>query len=207
MVPADVIPFRPRRRRPPWAHAYRLIVNGRLDRLADYLATLMRKEQPMDDYRIEAPADQPTIILTRMFKAPRRLVWKAFSEPEHIIRWWGPHSHKNRVLELDFRVGGKWKIESITPDGTVIVFHGEYRAIDAPRLVSQTFGVEGMYGGAFSVDTVTLEEVGDQTLYRNVSVMPDMASREGMLASGMEVGVREGFERLDRMLEEFKSND
>jgi uncharacterized protein YndB with AHSA1/START domain len=161
----------------------------------------------MNDLRIEAPPDEPVVILTRTLHAPRRLVWKAFSQPEHLIGWWGPHGHVNRVLEFDFRVGGKWRIESTTPDGTVVVFHGEYRDIEAPRLVAQTFGVQGMFGGAFSVDTVTLEEAGDKTIYRNVSLLPDMASRDGMLASGMEVGAREGFERLDRMLEEFKAAD
>jgi uncharacterized protein YndB with AHSA1/START domain len=206
MIPSNVIPFRPRRRRPPWVHAYRLIWSSRLDRLTQYLATLMQKEETMDDLKIEAPASQPTITLTRTLNAPRRLVWKAFSEPEHIIAWWGPHSHTNRVLAFDFRVGGTWRFESTTPQGQVVIFHGEIRAIEPPRLIAQTFGVEGMFGDAFSLDTVTLEEIGDRTLYRNVSVMPDLASRDGMLASGMETGVRQGFERLDAMLEAFKAD-
>jgi len=60
--------------------------------------------------------------------------------------------------------------------------------------------------GAHSVDTVVLEDHGDKTVYRASSTFPDIASRDGMMASGMEVGVREGFERLDQMLEEFKAH-
>jgi uncharacterized protein YndB with AHSA1/START domain len=159
----------------------------------------------MADLKIAAPPGEAFIVLTRTFNAPLALVWRAVSEPEHLVRWWGPHSHSSKVLELDRRVGGNWRIQTTTKSGQVIVFHGEYREIEPPRKCVQTFGVEGMYGGAYSVDTLTLEAAGDRTIYKVVSVLPDAATRDAMMNSGMEFGVIEGFERLDAILETFKA--
>lgn len=196
-----------RRRKQPLCpfDAYRRFWGISLDRLTDYIAHLRDKERPMTDLKIVAPPGESYIVLTRTFNAPLALVWRAVSEPEHIVRWWGPHGYKNRVLELDFRVNGIWKIETTTQEGHVVVFHGEYREIEPPSKVVQTFGVEGMYDGAYSVDTLTLEEIDGKTQYKVVSVLPDVAARDGMMASGMEVGVIDGFERLDSILEEFKA--
>jgi uncharacterized protein YndB with AHSA1/START domain len=158
----------------------------------------------MHDLKIEAPKDDPIIIMTRTFNAPRELVWKAISEPEHAVRWYGPHSHKNKVLKWDWRVGGEWSIETTTPDGMVIVFFGEYREIQKPEKVTQTFSFDQLPPGAHSVDTVVLTEKDGKTTYYATSRVPDFESRDAMLASGMEVGVVEGFERLDQMLEDWK---
>lgn len=159
----------------------------------------------MADLRIDAPANEPVIHMTRTLNAPRALVWKALSEPQHAVRWWGPHGHKNRVLEFDWRVGGKWRIETTTEGGEVIVFFGEYREIVKPEKVTQTFSFDQLPPDMFSVDTVVLEDHGDKTVYRASSILPNFEARDGMLASGMEVGVAQGFERLDAMLEEFKA--
>jgi uncharacterized protein YndB with AHSA1/START domain len=159
----------------------------------------------MSDLKYDVPADRPVLVMTRTLNAPRALVWKAISEPEHAVRWFGPHSHKNRVLKWDWRVGGEWSIESTMPDGQAIVFFGEYREIIKPQKVTQTFAFDGLPPGAHSIDTLELIEQGDKTIYHATSLMPDIASRDGMIASGMDTGVREGFERLDAMLEEFKA--
>ena len=199
---ADIIPFRPRFGT-AWKNTFRLFWNASLNRLNDYL-TIMQKETKMDDLKIEAPVGQPFMTMTRTFNAPRALVWKALSEAEHAVRWWGPHGHKNRVLQWDWKVGGKWKIETTTGDGAVIVFFGDYLEIEKPVKVSQTFSFDQLPPGAHSVDTVELEDVGGKTIYRAHSTLPDVESRDGMMATGMETGVREGFERLDDMLEEWK---
>lgn len=186
---------------------YRRFWSGSFDRLADYLERLTKERKMTDkkDLRIDAPTGENFIVLTRTFNAPRSLVWRALSQPEHIVRWWGPHGHANKVLHFDWRVGGSWRIQSAMPDGTIIVFHGDYREIEPEWKTVQTFAVEGMYDGQYSVDTLTLEEVDGKTIYRVRSELPDVASRDGMLQSGMEVGVVEGFERLDAILEEFKA--
>ena len=128
----------------------------------------------MDDLKIDAPVGEPFITMTRTFKAPRALVWKAIIEPEHAVRWWGPHGHKNRVLAWDWRVGGKWQIETTTGDGQVIIFFGEYLEIEKPTKVSQTFAFDQLPPGAHSVDTVTLEEKDGKTIYRADSTLPDV---------------------------------
>jgi len=202
--------YRARLRRRSWGRQlefHRWLWGVSLDRLTAYIDSLKEERQMTDkkDLRIEAPAGQPHMELTRTFDAPRSLVWRALSQPEHLIRWWGPHSHANKVLQFDWRVGGTWRIQSSMPDGMVIVFHGEYREIEPEWKTVQTFAVEGMYDGQYSVDTLTLEEVDGRTLYRVVSVLPDVAARDGMLASGMDVGVVEGFERLDAILVELKA--
>jgi uncharacterized protein YndB with AHSA1/START domain len=158
----------------------------------------------MHDLKIEAPKDQPVIHMTRTFSAPRELVWKAISEPEHAVRWFGPHDHKNEVLKWDWRVGGEWSIKSTMPDGNAITFFGDYREIQRPEKVTQTFSFDQLPEGAHSVDTVELIEKDGKTIYKATSLMPDMESRDGMLASGMETGVVQGFERLDAMLEDWK---
>jgi uncharacterized protein YndB with AHSA1/START domain len=175
-----------RRRQTP-RDATRRFWTEQLDRLAAYLAVLIREtDMQKKDLVIEAPAGE--------------LVWRAISQPEHLIRWWGPHRHANRILQFDWRVGGTWRIQTTTPEGQSIVFHGTYIEIEPEWKTVQTFGVEGMYGGAVSTDTLTLEEIDGVTHYRVVSVLPDVASRDDMLASGMETGVVEGFERLDAIL-------
>lgn len=159
----------------------------------------------MADLKITAPKDEPIIVMTRTFDAPRELVWKALSEPEHAVRWWGPHTHRNKVLKWDWRVGGEWSIESTMPDGSKIVFFGEYREIVKPIKVTQTFAFDQLPPGVHSVDSVELIEKDGKTIYYATSLMPDFAARDGMLASGMETGMVQGFERLDAMLEEFKA--
>lgn len=211
MANSNVIPFR----RPPpersashallgWTETFRWFWARSLDRLDDYLATL--KGTKMNDLKIDAPAGEPVLYMTRTLNAPRALVWKALSEPEHVIAWWGPHGHKNRVLAFDFRVGGRWSIETTTGTGQVIVFFGDFVEIDKPEKVTQTFSFDQLPPGVHSVDSVVLEDHGDKTVYRATSTLPDLAARDGMLASGMEVGVREGFERLDAMLEDWKAH-
>ncbi|MDB5528651.1 MAG: putative glutathione S-transferase-related transrane protein [Devosia sp.] len=159
----------------------------------------------MDDLKITSGNTVPTVTITRTFNAPRALVWKAMSQPEHIIRWFGPNRHTNRVIHFDWRIGGSWKIETTTPEGQVILFHGNYLEIVPPERTVQTFGVEGMFDGKMATETLTLKEAGDRTIYSVTSRFDTVEERDGMLASGMEYGVREGFKRLDQILEEFKA--
>ena len=159
----------------------------------------------MDDLKIFPTPDEPTVTITRTFNAPRALVWKALSQPEHYVRWWGPNANTNTIKQFDWRPGGAWAIETTTPDGYVILFHGEFIEIVPIEKTVQTFGIEGMFDGKVSIDTIVLEDLGDKTIYRGHSRLPTIQDRDGMMASGMELGVREGFERLDAMLEDWKA--
>lgn len=152
--------------------------------------------------KVTAPADEPTIVLTRTFDAPRALVWEAMTRAEHMARWWGPRSYLNRVVAFDAQPGGKWQIIQTDPKGNRFVFHGEFREVVAPERLVWTFGMEGMFGGRVATEEVTLTEQGGKTHYHAVSRFDTVAERDAMVSSGMEWGANEGMERLDVLLEE-----
>ena len=112
---------------------------------------------PLKDLLIETPASEPVVIATRDFAAPRRLVWKVMTEPEHVARWWGTAGQKNVITSFDVRPGGKWRVESHDPDGNVYIFVGEYREVVAPERFVWTFGMENMFFGKTLVETHTFE--------------------------------------------------
>lgn len=176
----------------------------RLDRLAGYLRQL--KESEMDDLKVTAPAGEPIIIMTRTFKAPRALVWKAMTEREHIARWWGAGTSKLKVLEFDFKVGGGWRFESAEADGSTMIFYGKYREIAPISSFTNTFGIEGMYPDDGLAETHALEEADGVTRYTSTSRFNDIASRDGMVASGMEGGARQSLNQLEELLDELQKN-
>ena len=155
---------------------------------------------------VEVSPTEPVAIITRTLDAPRDIVWRAISQPEHLVQWWGPHGYTNRVAGYDFRVGGKWRIETTDTKGQQFNFHGEFREIAAPGKIVQTFGMEGMWDGRYSVDSLTLTADRKRTIYRIVSRFPSIADRDFMIASGMVKGMNEGFERLDALLAELSRN-
>lgn len=204
---SNVFPFRPRR--PNWLTLYRLHVQQSLDRLEAYLATRRKGDPQMPaSLKLVVPADDPIITGAepRVFDAPAALVWKCLSQPEHIVRWWGPASLGTlTVKELDFRVGGRWRFEHALKRGPVIVFTGTYRVIEPVKRLVNTFGVEGMFGGTEVEETHLLEERDGKTLYTQIMRFPDIASRDGMIASGMEKGALESMAQLDALLTELKA--
>jgi uncharacterized protein YndB with AHSA1/START domain len=171
-----------------------------LDRLADYLKELKEREMPIDNLKIEAPANEPIVVATRDFAAPRRLVWKVMTQPEHVSRWWGTEGQKNVITSFDVRPGGKWRVESHDPSGNVYIFIGEYREVNEPEKFVWTFGMENMFFGKTLVETHTFEADGDITHYKSVSNYDSIEDRDGMVASGMEIGMRHGFRVMDELL-------
>jgi len=173
-----------------------------LDRLDDYLLKLKEPKMPLKDLLIETPANAPIVIATRDFAAPRRLVWKVMTEPEHVARWWGTAGQSNVITSFDVRPGGRWRIESHDPDGKVYIFLGEYREVVPPEKFVWTFGMENMFFGKTLVETHTFEADGDITHYKSVSNFDSIADRDGMVASGMEKGMRHGFNVMEEILAE-----
>ena len=173
-----------------------------LDRLDAYLMKLKELKMALDDLTIEAPANEPIVIATRTFAAPRALVWKVMTEREHVARWWGTDGQKNVITALDVRPGGKWRIESHGKDGNVYIFVGEYREVNEPEKFVWTFGMENMFIGKTLVETHTFAEDGAVTHYKSVSVYDNVGDRDGMVASGMEKGMRHGFAIIDQLLAE-----
>ena len=152
--------------------------------------------------KVTTPSDRE-IAMTRVFDAPRDLVFQAHSSCEHMSHWWGPRGYKFVSCEIDFRSGGAWRIVHAGPDGDEYAFRGEYREIIRPERIVWTFEFEGMPGHV-SVETMTLEEHDGKTTLAAMSVFDSVEARDGMLQSGMESGAAETYDRLDEYLEVIK---
>lgn len=148
---------------------------------------------------LDIPPDSPTILIRRFVKAPPELVFTAMTEPRHLRRWWGPRNLELVVCEVDLRVGGGYRFVHRAPDGSEFGFHGSYRELDPPRRVVQTFVYEGAPDHP-AVETMELQPVEGGTLLVATSVHDSVASRDAHVASGMEAGMRETYERLDELL-------
>jgi len=150
---------------------------------------------------LTTPSDRE-IVITRVFDAPRDLVFEAHSSCEHLSNWWGPRKYEVADCEVDFRPGGKWQIKH-RAEGEEHVFRGEYREIVRPEQITWTFEWMGMPGHV-SVDTVTFKENDGKTTLTTTSVFDSVEDRDGMLQSGMESGLAESWDRLDEHLEALK---
>ena len=139
------------------------------------------------------------IVSERVFDAPRDRVFAAFTDPELIPQWWGPRRFTTIVDKMDVRRGGEWRFVHRDADGNESGFRGTYREVTPPERVVQTFEWEGMPGHVI-VETVTFEDLGDRTRVTNVSLFHTTEERDGMLASGMESGMIETYDRLDELL-------
>jgi uncharacterized protein YndB with AHSA1/START domain len=149
----------------------------------------------------KAEVTQPTderILITREFDAPRHLVYRAWTEPGLVNRWWGGERGEVRVAEIDLRVGGAWRCVMILEDGSEAAFRGEYREVLPNERIVSTEVYEGA-PGAQALNTVTFEErEGRKTL----TVLVEHASKEARdarIGSGMETGVREAMDVLERV--------
>jgi uncharacterized protein YndB with AHSA1/START domain len=151
---------------------------------------------------VTTPSDTE-IQMTRVFDAPRDLVFEAHSSGEHMKNWWGPRKYEVVSAEVDFRPGGKWRIVHRGPDGEEYGFHGEYREIVRPERITWTFEFEG-WPGQVAVETMTLEEQDGKTTLTATSVSGSGEERDGMIDSGMESGAAETYDRLDEYLELLK---
>lgn len=148
---------------------------------------------------VVAKPGEPTLVMTRDFDAPRRLVFEAWTRPEHVVHWCGPHGYTLPVAEADLRPGGAFRYVNRDPDGNEFPFRGEYREVVPPeRLVyTEAFDVEPFAERA-AVVTVTFEELdGGRTRVTSTSVYPSAEDRDTHIAFGMEKGNAEAFDRLE----------
>jgi len=157
----------------------------------------------MNDETVTHPTTITTLSDTevrikRLFDAPRQLVWEAYTDPELLCEWLGPRRLTMTVQEMNVRSGGSYRYTHQDSDGAY-VFFGEFREVDPPRLLVQTFSFEGAEGE--SLDRVEFEEVGaDKTRLIVTGTFESIEARDAMLESGMEKGVNEGYEKLDELL-------
>jgi uncharacterized protein YndB with AHSA1/START domain len=142
------------------------------------------------------------ISMTRLFNAPRRLVFEAFSKPEHVANWWGRRGSTLTVVEIDFRVGGAWRFVSKEADGNEYPFKGEFREIVTPEKIVQTFIFDvPPYSEKAVIDTAVFTEEDGKTRVTTTSLFESKEDRDGMIQSGMEEGATESYDRLAEYLE------
>jgi uncharacterized protein YndB with AHSA1/START domain len=147
--------------------------------------------------KVTLPADDQ-ILITREFDAPKHLVFRAWTTPELVAQWWSGERGKVTSIDIDLRVGGRWRYVMEADGGFEVAFHGEYREIvPSERLVS-TEVFEGMPDAA-AVDTLTLTEADGRTQLSVLVQHTSKEHRDAHINSGMEDGMQEAMDALERV--------
>ena len=151
---------------------------------------------------VTAKPGKQELFITREFDAPRELVFKAHIDPKLYVQWLGPHGYEMVLETFEPVGGGKYRYIHKDKDGNEYGFHGVFHTM-TEELMIQTFEFEGLpEPGHVTLNTMRLEELpGNRTRITIQSLFQSVSDRDGMIQSGMETGVNEGYERLDEILE------
>jgi uncharacterized protein YndB with AHSA1/START domain len=152
---------------------------------------------------VTLPTDEQ-ILITREFDAPKELVYKAFTTPELVKRWWHANRGEVTLVEIDLRVGGRWRYVMVTTDGGLeVAFHGEYREIVPNELIVSTEVYEGAPQGEGSdegtLNTATFTEADGRTTLTILVQAPSKEIRDAIIDSGMEVGMQDALDLLEQV--------
>jgi uncharacterized protein YndB with AHSA1/START domain len=150
---------------------------------------------------VTLPTDEQ-ILITREFDAPKHLVYKAFTTPDLVKRWWTAKRGEMKVCEIDLRVGGEWRYVMETPDGIEVGFHGEYREIEPNERIVSTEIFEGMPEGVpeeTSVNTATFTEEDGRTKLTILVEHSSKQFRDMHVESGMEDGLQDALDLLEEL--------
>lgn len=151
------------------------------------------------DTEIIIDSNVPLVRIIRDFDAPPEKVFRAHTDPELLARWLGPRQHEVRVEHLDCRTGGSFRY-LIGSDGNEYGFFGSFHEVRPNELIVQTFTFEGMPDGV-ALERLTFEDLGTgRTRLTSTSLVDSFEDRDAFVASGMESGVREGYQKLDELL-------
>ena len=149
--------------------------------------------------QIVADPDVPLVRITREFDAPKEKVFRAHTDPELVVQWQGPRGTEARIDHYDCRTGGSYRYVH-TQDGEEYGFHGCFHEVRPAEVIVQTFTFEGFPDGV-ALERLELEDLpGGRSRLTATSLVDSFEGRDAFLASGMDVGVREGYERLDEVL-------
>ena len=150
-------------------------------------------------FEVTTPSDQE-IRMTRLFNAPRHLVFEAMTKPEHVKQWWGRlgEGYSVPVCEIDLRVGGAWRFVNRHPQGEA-AFYGEYREITPPSRLVFTEIFE-QFPDSVSVVTTELTDEGGKTRMTATVRYPSLDVRDMVLASGMSTGAGISYDRLEDLV-------
>ncbi len=155
---------------------------------------------------VTLPTDEQ-ILITREFEAPRHLVYKAWTTPELVKQWWHGDRGETVSAEIDLRVGGRWRFVGVTHSGFEVAFHGEYRELVPNERIVSTEVYEGavpdeedpITATDGTLNTATFAESGGRTSLAVIVDCPSREVRDMIIASGMEVGMQEAMDHLERV--------
>jgi uncharacterized protein YndB with AHSA1/START domain len=142
------------------------------------------------------------ILITREFDAPRHLVYKAWTTPELVKRWWSGHRGEVKSAEIDLRVGGRWRYVMVADGGFEVAFHGEYREIVPGRRIvtTEVYELPGAPEGEGALNIVTFTEADGRTTLTLLVQTASRQDRDAIIDSGMEVGLQEQMELLEQLV-------
>jgi uncharacterized protein YndB with AHSA1/START domain len=146
---------------------------------------------------VTLPTDKQ-ILITREFEAPRHLVYKAWTTPELVKRWWSGRRGEVTSAEIDLRVGGLWRYVMVANEGFEVAFHGEYREIVPNERIVSTEVYEGFPDGE-ALDTLTLTEADGRTTLTILVQHSSKEHRDAHIDSGMEGGMQEAMDLLEQV--------
>ena len=151
---------------------------------------------------VTLPTDEQ-ILITREFDAPKELVYKAWTTPELVKRWWHANRGEATIAEIDLRVGGKWRSVMVADDGFEVGFHGECREIVPYERIVSTEIYEGMPHGdgpeQGTLNTATFTEVDGRTTLTILIEAPSEEVRDAIIESGMEDGLQDALTLLEQV--------
>jgi uncharacterized protein YndB with AHSA1/START domain len=144
-------------------------------------------------------SDEAVIFMTRMLDAPREVVWTAFTDPKHVVNWYGGHGFSSPVCEMDVRPGGRWRHVMRTPDGTEFPMEFIFVEVVKPEKISWQDADHGKRtnGPPTRLNTVTFEDHGAQTKWNLVARFNSIADRDAAAKMGITQIVSQGSERLN----------
>jgi uncharacterized protein YndB with AHSA1/START domain len=138
--------------------------------------------------------------MSRVFEAPRELVWKIYTDPKLLPEWWGPRYLTTAVDKMEVKVGGVWRYVQKDAKGNEFAFNGVYKEVTPPERLTYTFEFEPQ-AGHISTETITFEELPDsKTRVTARTTFDTLEDLEGMLQSGMESGAVESWDRMEELL-------
>jgi uncharacterized protein YndB with AHSA1/START domain len=146
---------------------------------------------------VTLPTDEQ-ILITREFDAPRDLVYKAWTTPELVMRWWSGQRGAMKIAEIDLRVGGKWRYVMEAQGGFEVAFNGEYREIVPNERIVNTEVYEAMPGSP-ALNIVTFTEADGRTTLELLTECGSKEVRDAIIDSGMEVGMQEQMDLLEEI--------
>jgi len=147
---------------------------------------------------VTLPTDEQ-VLITREFDAPRHLVYKAWTTPELVKRWWSGRQGQMTLAEIDLRVGGQWRYVMTAAGGYEVAFHGEYRDLVPDERIVCTEIFEGMPGAEAAVNTVTFTEADGRTRLALLMQLASKEDRDAVINSGMETGMQEQMDLLEEI--------